>query len=59
MRERARIYRDAYPIDEDLLDALALMPPTSGIALGLDRLVMLVTGADHIEQVLWAPLAET
>ena len=59
MRERARIYGDAYPIDEDLLDALALMPPTSGIALGLDRLVMLATGADHIEQVLWAPLAET
>jgi lysyl-tRNA synthetase class 2 len=35
------------------------MPSASGIALGLDRLVMLATGADHIEQVLWAPAAET
>ena len=33
------------------------MPPASGIALGFDRLVMLATGAPHIEQVLWAPVA--
>jgi len=59
MAERQRIYRSSYPIDEDFLAALALMPCASGIALGLDRLVMLATGADHIEQVLWAPAAET
>jgi lysyl-tRNA synthetase class 2 len=35
------------------------MPEASGGALGLDRLVMLATGARHIEQVLWAPVAET
>jgi lysyl-tRNA synthetase class 2 len=58
MAERERIYGDAYPIDEDLLDALAFMPQASGIALGLDRLVMLATGAEHIEQVLWAPVAQ-
>jgi lysyl-tRNA synthetase class 2 len=58
MAEREKIYGDAYPIDEDLLDALAVMPPASGIALGLDRLVMLATGADTIEQVLWAPVAQ-
>jgi lysyl-tRNA synthetase class 2 len=58
MAERQRIYGEAYPIDEDLLDALAFMPSASGIALGLDRLVMLATGADHIEQVLWAPVAQ-
>jgi lysyl-tRNA synthetase class 2 len=57
MKERARIYGSAYPIDEDFLTALALMPPASGIALGFDRLVMLATGADHIEDVLWAPVA--
>jgi len=56
MGEKARIYGDRYPIDEDLLDALALMPPASGAALGLDRLVMLATGAHHIDQVLWTPL---
>ncbi|WP_374547011.1 EF-P lysine aminoacylase EpmA [Rhodoblastus sp.] len=57
MAERARIYGSAFPIDEDFLAALAFMPEASGIALGLDRLVMLATGADHIEDVLWAPVA--
>lgn len=47
-----------YPIDEDFLAALeAGMPDSAGIALGLDRLVMLATGAAHIEDVLWAPVA--
>src|SRR5205085_2509975 len=40
MAERERIYGERYPIDEDLLAALALMPPTSGAALGFDRLAM-------------------
>ncbi len=56
--ERARIYGETYPIDEDFLVALAAMPDACGIALGFDRLVMLATGADHIEDVLWAPVAE-
>jgi elongation factor P--(R)-beta-lysine ligase len=34
------------------------MPPASGVALGLDRLVMLATGAQHIEQVIWTPVIE-
>ncbi|MGP8232995.1 MAG: EF-P lysine aminoacylase EpmA [Methylovirgula sp.] len=59
MDERQRIYGDAYPIDEDFLAALAAMAPSSGIALGFDRLVMLATGAKRIEDVLWAPVAET
>ncbi|HXA40128.1 MAG TPA: EF-P lysine aminoacylase EpmA [Phenylobacterium sp.] len=58
MAEKARVYGERYPIDEDFLAALAAMPEASGGALGLDRLVMLATGARHIEQVLWAPLAE-
>lgn len=59
MEEREKIYGQSYPIDEDFLDALAFMPPASGVALGLDRLVMLATGAAHIEDVLWAPVAAT
>jgi lysyl-tRNA synthetase class 2 len=59
MAERQRIYGDAYPIDEDFLAALAEMPEACGIALGFDRLVMLVAGASHIEQVIWTPVAES
>jgi lysyl-tRNA synthetase class 2 len=59
MAEKQRVYGERYPIDEDFLAALATMPEASGGALGLDRLVMLATGASRIEQVLWAPVAET
>ncbi|MFS2153476.1 EF-P lysine aminoacylase EpmA [Rhizobium sp. Rhizsp42] len=58
MAEKKRIYGETYPIDDDLLHALAIMPDASGIALGFDRLVMLATGARRIDQVLWAPVAE-
>ena len=44
--------RAVYPIDEKLLEALGHMPPTCGIALGFDRLVMLVVGASRIREVL-------
>ncbi len=49
-----------YPIDEDFLAALDHgLPESAGIALGVDRLVMLATGAARIEDVLWAPVATT
>jgi lysyl-tRNA synthetase class 2 len=57
MAEKARIYGERYPIDEDFLAAVAAMPQASGIALGLDRLVMLATGAARIDQVLWNPIS--
>jgi len=56
MTEKERRYGERYPIDEDFLAALAHMPEAAGIALGLDRLIMLATGASRIEQVLWTPL---
>jgi lysyl-tRNA synthetase class 2 len=58
MDEKERIHDERYPIDEDFLAALAQMPPASGVALGFDRLVMLATGAERIEQVIWTPLVE-
>jgi lysyl-tRNA synthetase class 2 len=58
MAEKARVHGERYPLDEDFLAALARMPPASGIALGFDRLAMLATGAQRIEQVLWTPVAE-
>jgi lysyl-tRNA synthetase class 2 len=44
-----------WPMDEDLLAALCIMPPASGIAMGFDRLAMVASGADRIDQVLWLP----
>ena len=58
MEEKERIYGERYPIDEDFIAALAAIRSASGVALGLDRLVMLATGASHIEQVLWTPVAD-
>lgn len=55
MALKEKIYGERYPIDEDFLAALAHMPPSSGCALGFDRLVMLAAGATRIEQVLWTP----
>ena len=53
-----RIYHERYPIDEDFINALRTMPSACGVALGLDRLVMLMTGAPNIEHVMWTPVAE-
>jgi elongation factor P--(R)-beta-lysine ligase len=58
MREKQRIHGESYPLDEDFLAALASMPPACGVALGFDRLVMLATGAQRIEQVIWTPVVE-
>lgn len=55
MDEKQKRYATRWPIDEDFLAALAHMPPASGVALGFDRLVMLATGARHINDVLWTP----
>ena len=58
MDEKERIHGERYAVDEDFLDALAVMPPASGIALGFDRLVMLAAGAERIDQVIWTPVVD-
>ncbi len=55
MAERERIYGERYPIDEDLLTAIQKMPPSSGVALGFDRLAMLAIGTRSVEDVIWTP----
>jgi elongation factor P--(R)-beta-lysine ligase len=50
---RAERGLEVYPVDEKLIAALEEgLPFSAGIALGIDRLVMLITGADHIRDVL-------
>ena len=61
MQERAlrkELGKEPIPLDEDFLDAVGNMPPSAGIALGIDRLVMLLTNAATIEEVLAFPARE-
>ncbi len=54
---KEKLYGFRYPIDEDFLKALEFgLPKCSGIALGFDRLLMLLTRAEHIKDVQWASL---
>lgn len=54
---RKKVYGDDYPVDEDFLRAVEHgLPASSGNALGVDRLVMLLTGAAHIDLVQAAPV---
>lgn len=52
-RARAAAGRPAYPVDRQFLVALeGGLPPCAGVALGVDRLVMLFVGADSLDEVL-------
>jgi lysyl-tRNA synthetase class 2 len=52
---RARLGRPVYPLDERFLEAVGRMPPSGGVAVGLDRVLMLLVGAASIEDVLLFP----
>ena len=52
LKERARLGKDVTPIPERFLSALKNMPEAAGIALGLDRLVMIFGDARTIDEVV-------
>lgn len=57
LRRRAALGLDAVTLDERLLAALEYgLPPCSGVALGVDRLLMLAAGVHTIDEVLSFPL---
>ncbi len=57
-KERIALGRDVFPIDTEFIEALRLMPPAAGIALGVDRLVQLFLSCQNINDVLVLPAAQ-
>jgi len=51
-QERQKIQKPVYPMPERFIKALELLPDSAGIAMGLDRLVMLFADRSEIDQVV-------
>lgn len=59
MDTKEQLHGERFPIDMDFIAALRYgMPPSAGIALGVDRLVMLCAGVESLDDILWLPVYE-
>jgi lysyl-tRNA synthetase class 2 len=57
MAQRAAGDAEAHPMDDDFVEAMEYgMPPTGGLGVGLDRLALVLTGAESIRDVILFPL---
>jgi elongation factor P--(R)-beta-lysine ligase len=59
IEDKARRGRPVTPLPVTFLESLSELAPCAGIALGIDRLVMILARADHIDQVVAFPPEET
>lgn len=58
-KKREELGREVYPVDADFIAALSSgIPPAGGVALGMDRLVMLFTGTKDINEVIFQSAAD-
>lgn len=55
---RRTLDKPVFPLDKNFLDAVSRMPPATGIALGVDRLLMLLAGTNNIEDVILFPASK-
>jgi lysyl-tRNA synthetase class 2 len=58
LAERKAHGKTEYPLDKNLIEALKTMPPTAGIAVGVDRLIMLAADVGSVAETLFFPASE-
>lgn len=51
-KQRKELGKEVYPIDEAFMECLASMPPSGGVALGVDRLLMILSGESSLDRLL-------
>jgi lysyl-tRNA synthetase class 2 len=56
--QRRAAGRPVYPLDERFIEAVGRMPPAGGVAVGLDRILMMFLGAQAIADILLFPAAD-